>query len=764
MRHPAIDMSGVSAGQSTLTGVQVQGTVNEVFTLVRATQTYRNLETTNIEAVYTFPMPVEATLLELEARIGGKTLAGAVFKREEAETRYEEAIIDGDSAILLENPSPGLYAVSLGNLMPGEEATLRFSYALLNAWSEDELRFFLPTTIAPRYGDPIGAGLREHQVPEFSIEDVNRVRISLELTGGLRDCAAESPTHGIETSRTVEATVVNVLGLRDGTVVMDRDFVLNIRAARPITSSVLVERSGDGIVAAGWFRPRFPETGQPGPRCVSIVLDCSGSMIGDSIAQARKALQAILPSLRRQDLFNVILFGNRARKLFENPVPAAPENIEKAARLAATLSANLGGTEIGLALETALATHAPSKAPHDILLVTDGEAWEDGSLARRLASAGRRVFAVGVGSAVTEAFLRELASSTGGACELVSPNEAMSKAIQAQFRRIFSDVGQDARVRWPANPEEEYPQKLPRVFEGDTFHVFARFTREITGPVELAFKAGCACVTESAQALPLPAMGLPRPGDTGLLARLMAAAMMKAPEISRETAEDLAVRHQLMSPWTNYLLVLERQDGEKAVDIPELRKVRQTLAAGWHGMGSVAEPIPMTSMDASLSLSTPRYSRRRRPSSGMRHDEMVCCSVDFRGDDSSRSPALAECRHFLLERVIDFCAAFNSAYGGDGILPPLSLEDLLALGAPEEIVALARSRHTDIPEEMLGVALLLCLVRPGPYSRLDRHSARLVVARAKGLPGVDALAAALAPRLELLIFRAEEEPDILPAL
>jgi len=27
------------------------------------------------------------------------------------------------------------------------------------------LRFFLPTTLAPRYGDPHQAGLQEHQVP-----------------------------------------------------------------------------------------------------------------------------------------------------------------------------------------------------------------------------------------------------------------------------------------------------------------------------------------------------------------------------------------------------------------------------------------------------------------------------------------------------------------------------------------------------------------------------------------------------------------------
>ena len=57
-----------------------------------------------------------------------------------------------------------------------------------------------------------------------------------------------------------------------------------------------------------------------------------------------------------------------------------------------------------------------------------------------------------------------------------------------------------------------------------------------------------------------------------------------------------------MSPWTNWLVVAARPDGEKALDIPALRKVPQTLAAGWSGVGALASRLSADSMPALKAL------------------------------------------------------------------------------------------------------------------------------------------------------------------
>ena len=52
-------------------------------------------------------------------------------------------------------------------------------------------------------------------------------------------------------------------------------------------------------------------------------------------------------------------------------------------------------------------------------------------------------------------------------------------------------------------------------------------------------------------------------------------------------AAALAVSYQLVTDKTNFLLVHERADGEKAIDMPELQKVPQMVPAGWGGIGTV---------------------------------------------------------------------------------------------------------------------------------------------------------------------------------
>lgn len=52
-------------------------------------------------------------------------------------------------------------------------------------------------------------------------------------------------------------------------------------------------------------------------------------------------------------------------------------------------------------------------------------------------------------------------------------------------------------------------------------------------------------------------------------------------------AAALAVAYQLVTDQTNFLLVHERADGEKAIDMPELQKIQQMVPAGWGGTGLV---------------------------------------------------------------------------------------------------------------------------------------------------------------------------------
>lgn len=70
--------------------------------------------------------------------------------------------------------------MNVGNLLPQETAKITFRYAILYRWAGDRLRFFLPTTIGPRFGE---SPHLPHQAPEASLTVENQFSLRVEVLG-----------------------------------------------------------------------------------------------------------------------------------------------------------------------------------------------------------------------------------------------------------------------------------------------------------------------------------------------------------------------------------------------------------------------------------------------------------------------------------------------------------------------------------------------------------------------------------------------------
>ncbi len=585
-------MESLTGEKIALESLTVDASLQGLFSNAKITQIYKNEEKTNIEAVYTFPLPLDAVLLDLTLEINGKCLKGVVKPKQQAEDNYEDAIDEGDTAVLLTQKKPGLYVINVGNLQANERAVIKYHYAQLLVWQGDSLRYYLPTTIAPRYGDPFQAGLESHEVPEYTHTPTTRFQFALQITGILAKAAVNCPSHTITMEKIDNSLLLSMEGGMD---LMDRDFICEIRQTSVSGDEGFYAQDGDGYVALAAFHPKLPKNTQQTTRQIKLVIDCSGSMEGDSIYQAKQALTEILSQLNSKDRFNITAFGSDYELLFNNGMQYANgDYLQQAMQFVQNLDANMGGTEIESALMATFNSEDEIDSA-DVLLITDGEVWAGQEAIINAANAiSHRIFTVGVGYAVAEDFVRGLAEATGAACELVSPQENMAERIVRHFQRIDQPVTDKVMLQWPMETKQQLTQSLERIYSGDTLHLWAWFDKKPIGKAQLVlqFPNG----EKQIETLELSKLAITdQATTTSPLSRVAAMAKIKMLNtLSDKEKTELAVYYQLVSNDTSYVLVYEREEADKVKAIPQLRKVPHAMKASkqrW--IGGKRKPCPL---------------------------------------------------------------------------------------------------------------------------------------------------------------------------
>lgn len=605
-----------------LKGVTAEGDCRGLLFEATVVQRYVNPTRRNVEVVYNFPLPFGAVLLSVDVVLGGKSLTGSVVAKAEADVRYEDAIAQGDAAIMLEQTGDGGYCMNLGNLAAREACVITLRYAQALNFEQSGLRLMIPTVIAPRYGDPLDSGhFAPQQVYGNDLTAQYPFNITLRLHGDLARARISCPSHriGVETSTGAADGATTITLAQQGA--LDRDFVLVIDrlAHRSLAITARDYADASQFVTLLSLCPTLPESG-PGPVAMKILVDCSGSMSGDSMTQASRALLSVVGELDGKDRFSLSRFGStiehRSRALWA----VTPATKRSAQRWIENLQADLGGTEMEQALSSTI--RLGDSAPGDILLITDGEIHGIESLIEVARQSGHRIFVVGIGSSPAEGHLRRLAQATGGGCDFVAAGEAVHPAILRMFVRLRSPRLQDLKLVWPDHAEILWSTPLDTaVFPGDTMNLYAWTTRPLVGRVSLFGRNG-----DTGKFIELASATSGVPCVCEALSRLAASTRIGAlqgdeAEASSDTAAltHLAVKYQLVTRYSNFLLVHARAQEQKATGMPDLIKVAQMVPAGWGGTGSVSasEFLSSPAVSSSMSLNVPSVLRNPRSGSDL---------------------------------------------------------------------------------------------------------------------------------------------------
>ncbi|MBI4552365.1 MAG: VWA domain-containing protein [Candidatus Latescibacteria bacterium] len=231
-------------------------------------------------------------------------------------------------------------------------------------------------------------------------------------------------------------------------------------------------------------RPIFPTT--PGPQSVyvlmeikpatnqvfsrtpvnfSLVLDRSGSMVGEKIENVKQAVGHVLDHLAPDDLISLVLFNERSL------VSLPAQHIQDVAQLKARVNALKaeGGTSMSKGMQDGLNELKKHTGPTRIsrmLLLTDGQTWDDEADCQHLASeaklSGVTITALGVGDDWNETLLDAIARNSAGRADYIDSPAKIVQLFKDEVRQLQDVVVQGVKAALRLSKGIE-PRRIYRV-------------------------------------------------------------------------------------------------------------------------------------------------------------------------------------------------------------------------------------------------------------------------------------------------------------
>jgi Ca-activated chloride channel family protein len=312
-------------------------------------------------------------------------------------------------------------------------------------------------------------------------------------------------------------------------------------------------------------------------------------MQGQSIIQAKKSLLLALDQLNDQDRFNILSFNDKTTQLFYTSVPAISENLAQAKAYIQTLQAG-GGTEMMPALQESLEYSAYDERVRQVIFITDGAVSNEEKLFQEIyKNLGQsRLFTVGIGSAPNSYFMRKAAEFGRGSFTHVGDVNVVQERMTRLLSKLNKPLIKDITIEWPkGSVVEQYPKKIPDLYEGEPLLINAS-VKNMSGVIKLKGKQHGGVSWEKTLSIgsDVNHLGIATLWAREKIEHLLDQKIKGLPEQEvRRSVLEVALTHQLMSPYTSFVAVEQDQNQDLEAK-PQLRSI----------------PIPKTATRATLSL------------------------------------------------------------------------------------------------------------------------------------------------------------------
>lgn len=529
--------------------------INDQVAKTEVDQTFYNASSQRLEGYFLFPVPKGAQISSFFMDINGKMMQAELLDAKKARDIYEDIVRSMKDPALLEFAEQDLFKVRIFPIEPRSEKRIKISYneVLLKDHYISEYTFPLNTK-------------------KFSATPLQNINLKLTINTSYKLKTLYSPSHVVKATRKDENSAV--VSYQATNISPIHDFKLYMsQGASDIGASLLSyrENNEDGFFFLD-LNPGFFKQSISSVKAITFVLDVSGSMAGEKLIQAKKALNFCINNLNTNDAFEVVRFSTEAESLFGKRVTATPKNMKHAIDFVDNLKA-IGGTNIDEALEKALSNAKQTNMPHMVIFITDGKPTigetQEHILLKKLKNYNldnTRIFTFGIGYEINTHLLDKITETSNAYRSYITPEEDIEVKISNFFQKVNSPILTDIKIFFegPVKTNNIFPKRIPDLFKGSAITLFGRFkgygmsTLRLEGKVDGRVKQYSYKLTfpneEKQHAFIAPLWAARKVGYLLDQIRLHG----ESKELIEETTL-LAKQYGVITPYTSYLILEDEQ-------------------------------------------------------------------------------------------------------------------------------------------------------------------------------------------------------------
>ncbi|KYQ90195.1 hypothetical protein DLAC_08793 [Tieghemostelium lacteum] len=449
----------------TLTDFDIEAVVTDSSVISVFTQKYTNEMTSPVEATYKMPLPPYATVCDFVVTYDDKVLKGKIKEKQKAQEKYSDNIASGGQSFMAEKSDDGFFTLSIGNLPPTKQVAISLTIISEIGAHLENLHYCLHRYMFPGNNFNVNFNLNVFSSQKIDKISLDHYSPSIKYAEDKKSATVKFSSNGIK-----------------------RNIVAVIQPAVSKKPEYFLEYSAkDKTYAVGLnFYPKFEISREEVDQKAEFIflLDCSGSMSGSSINQAKRALEIVMRSLTENNKFNIYLFGSSYKKLFPSSQIYNDDTLEKASAHITTISANLGGTELLPPIKDILALPYDPEYPRQVMIFTDGEISQRDELIDYVGKESNttRIFTFGIGSGVDTELVVGLSKACKGYFEMIKDNSKMEEQVLSLLSIAMEPTLSNIKVEWPQDQIKvtQAPKQIRPIYNGERMMIYGLIDEKLT--------------------------------------------------------------------------------------------------------------------------------------------------------------------------------------------------------------------------------------------------------------------------------------------